>query len=168
MSLNYTEVYTSLFVSETESLASFIKRNGNEILKVHGIPMIEYTNGVTGEEFALCLDLSVDLVTPIYTVKSNQEGAYVRRHPTFVEAFKDFSSQMHEYKYNVLSFEQIKQCIYESEEERNKHVNGMKRGGWKVGDRSMRLKESANVMSPTEEDYEWFAEFRKPVTEPSL
>lgn len=55
----------------------------------------------------------------------------------------------------------IVQYIYESEEERQKHVAEMEAAGWLVGINVMRRKPGVSILNATDDDYEWFGDFQK-------
>lgn len=58
-------------------------------------------------------------------------------------------------------YQELKQYVYESNEQREIHVEKMNEEGWRVGDQVRRLKGEASLYSANDDDFEWFAEFRK-------
>jgi hypothetical protein len=57
--------------------------------------------------------------------------------------------------------QEIMEFVYESEEQRAIHIKYMEKEGWRAGSQVKRMKPDAHIMTATEDDYEWFAEFWK-------
>lgn len=57
---------------------------------------------------------------------------------------------------------QRKEFIYETEKQRDEHVESMEEQGWKdmSGSSKRRVKDGANRLTAKEEEYEWFACFQ--------
>jgi len=63
-----------------------------------------------------------------------------------------------------ISYKEIAEYTYESEEQRNSHIEFMSMHGWNVGGQLKRMKESASMMTATDDDYEWYGEFYRSKT----
>ena len=56
---------------------------------------------------------------------------------------------------------EIKEFTYESKVRRNHHVAEMELEGWEESGQVKRLKEGANLLTATENDYEHYARFQR-------
>jgi hypothetical protein len=56
---------------------------------------------------------------------------------------------------------QVKEFTYKSKTSRDYHVSEMEEEGWNESGRVKRLKEDVNILTATENEYEWFANFQR-------
>lgn len=56
---------------------------------------------------------------------------------------------------------EIKEFIYDTEEERELHIKLMISQGWKTSGKTCRLNPEVNIMQATDDDYQLYADFWK-------
>jgi len=56
---------------------------------------------------------------------------------------------------------EVREYVYESREERERHIKTMDSQGWMESGTVKRIKPDVNIMTATENDYEWYAHFQR-------